>query len=414
MIVEPDHAGGDAKMNRMEERYDILVEELKEDGIDLDLVFEEMKKLRFELPSWGFSDAGTRFAVFHEEGSAQNVFQRVEDAGYVNKVTGLCPTVALHIPWDKVDDWKELVEFAEEKGVKIGAINPNLFQDPDYKYGSLAHPNPSVRRKAISHVLECVDIAKEVGSDAISLWLADGTDYPGQDDLRLRKERLEESLKEIYDHMRDDMYLLIEYKYFEPAFYHTDIHDWGMAYLLSSKLGERALVLVDLGHHPQSANIEQIIAILLSERKLGGFHFNNRKYADDDLTIGSINPYEVFLIFKELVSAMRDEKLRDFAMKVRYMFDQAHITKPKIEAMIQSVETAFELFVKAMIVNYDKLREHQGKMDVTMAEETLKKAFMTDVKPLIWKFKVEMGLPPDPLEYYRKDGYLERIRKERG
>ena len=221
-------------------------------------------------------------------------------------------------------------------------------------------------------------------------------------------------MKEIYDHMRDDMYLLIEYKYFEPAFYHTDIHDWGMAYLLSSKLGERALVLVDLGHHPQSANIEQIIAILLSERKLGGFHFNNRKYADDDLTIGSINPYEVFLIFKELVSAMRDEKLRDFAMKVRYMFDQAHITKPKIEAMIQSVETAFELFVKAMIVNYDKLREHQGKMDVTMAEETLKKAFMTDVKPLIWKFKVEMGLPPDPLEYYRKDGYLERIRKERG
>ncbi|KUK22313.1 MAG: Sugar isomerase, partial [Thermotoga petrophila] len=291
--------------------------------MNMEKIFEELDELMFELPSWAFSDAGTRFAVFHEEGAARNVFERIEDAALVHRLTGCCPSVALHIPWDKVENWEELREFAEEKGLKIGAINPNLFQDPDYKYGSLTNPSEKIRKKAIAHVMECVDIAEKTGSKVISLWLADGTDYPGQDDFRSRKKRLEESLRYIYENMPADMYLLIEYKFFEPAFYHTDIPDWGMSYLLSEKLGERALVLVDLGHHPQGTNIEYIVATLLSEKKLGGFHLNNRKYADDDLTIASINPYEVFLIFKEIVFAWRDPELSDSAKKVVLMFDQA-------------------------------------------------------------------------------------------
>ncbi|AIY88975.1 L-rhamnose isomerase [Thermotoga sp. Cell2] len=379
----------------------------------MEKIFEELDELMFELPSWAFSDAGTRFAVFHEEGAARNVFERIEDAALVHRLTGCCPSVALHIPWDKVENWEELREFAEEKGLKIGAINPNLFQDPDYKYGSLTNPSEKIRKKAIAHVMECVDIAEKTGSKVISLWLADGTDYPGQDDFRSRKKRLEESLRYIYENMPADMYLLIEYKFFEPAFYHTDIPDWGMSYLLSEKLGERALVLVDLGHHPQGTNIEYIVATLLSEKKLGGFHLNNRKYADDDLTIASINPYEVFLIFKEIVFAWRDPELSDSAKKVVLMFDQAHITKPKILATVQSVVMAQELFAKALLIDENRLREAQKKCDVVEAEEALMDAFRTDVRPLLREYRRRKNLPEDPIKVFREGNYMEKRRRER-
>ncbi|AIY87250.1 MULTISPECIES: L-rhamnose isomerase [unclassified Thermotoga] len=376
-------------------------------------IFKELDELKFELPSWAFSDAGTRFAVFHEEGAARNVFERIEDAALVHRLTGCCPSVALHIPWDEVENWEELKEFAEEKGLKIGAINPNLFQDPDYKYGSLTNPSEKIRKKAIAHVMECVNIAEKTGSKVISLWLADGTDYPGQDDFRSRKKRLEESLRYIYENMPADMYLLIEYKFFEPAFYHTDIPDWGMSYLLSEKLGERALVLVDLGHHPQGTNIEYIVATLLSEKKLGGFHLNNRKYADDDLTIASINPYEVFLIFKEIVFAWRDPELSDSAKKVVLMFDQAHITKPKILATVQSVVMAQELFAKALLIDENRLREAQKKCDVVEAEEALMDAFRTDVRPLLREYRRRKNLPEDPIKVFREGNYMEKRRRER-
>nr|WP_208853759.1 L-rhamnose isomerase [Thermotoga petrophila] len=381
--------------------------------MDMEKIFRELDELKFELPSWAFSDAGTRFAVFHEEGAARNVFERIEDAALVHELTGCCPSVALHIPWDRVENWEELKEFAKEKGLRIGAINPNLFQDPDYKYGSLTNPSEKIRKKAIAHVMECVDIAVKTGSKVISLWLADGTDYPGQDDFRSRKKRLEESLKYIYDNMPEDMYLFIEYKFFEPAFYHTDIPDWGTSYLLAEKLGERALVLVDLGHHAQGTNIEYIVATLLSERKLGGFHLNNRKYADDDLTIASINPYEVFLIFKEIVFAWRDPELSDFSKKVVFMFDQAHITKPKILATVQSVVMAQELFAKALLIDENRLREAQKKCDVVEAEEALMDAFRTDVRPLLREYRKRKNLPEDPIKVFREGNYMEKRRRER-
>lgn len=381
--------------------------------MDMEKIFRELDELKFELPSWAFSDAGTRFAVFHEEGAACNVFERIEDAALVHELTGCCPSVALHIPWDRVENWEELKEFAKEKGLRIGAINPNLFQDPDYKYGSLTNPSEKIRKKAIAHVMECVDIAVKTDSKVISLWLADGTDYPGQDDFRSRKKRLEESLKYIYDNMPEDMYLFIEYKFFEPAFYHTDIPDWGTSYLLAEKLGERALVLVDLGHHAQGTNIEYIVATLLSERKLGGFHLNNRKYADDDLTIASINPYEVFLIFKEIVFAWRDPELSDFAKKVVLMFDQAHITKPKILATVQSVVMAQELFAKALLIDENRLREAQKKCDVVEAEEALMDAFRTDVRPLLREYRRRKNLPEDPIKVFREGNYMEKRRRER-
>lgn len=392
-----------------EKRYEFLRKTLEEDGINVDEVEKRLKNFKVETPSWGYGDSGTRFAVFKQKGAARNVKEKLQDAAMVHKLTGICPTVALHIPWDMYDDWEELLRYAESLGVKPGAINPNLFQDKDYKLGSLTHPDERVRKKAIKHILECIDIAEKLGSRDISLWLADGTNHPGQDDFRDRKHRLEESLREVYSHLKPHMRLLIEYKFFEPAFYHTDIPDWGMAFLLSKKLGDKAFVLVDLGHHPLGTNIEQIVSILLDEGKLGGFHFNNKKYADDDLTTGSINPYELFLIFNELVSAEED----GLKMNIAYMIDESHNLKNKIEEMIQSVENIFKTYAKALIVNRKLLRKYQKEQDIVMAENTLVKAFDTDVMPLIYKVREEMGIPLDPLRAFRESGYMDRIIKER-
>lgn len=397
-------------MENFKKSYELLKDSLEKRGISIEEVEEKLRSQKIETPSWGYSDSGTRFYVFKQKGAAKSVKEKLQDAAEVHKLTGICPTVALHIPWDMTDNWDELLEYAISLGVRPGAINPNLFQDDDYKFGSICSPDKNTREKAISHILECIEIAKKLNSRDISLWISDGTNHPGQDNIRERKYRLEESLKEVYKHLDNNMRLLIEYKFFEPAFYVTDVGDWGMAYLLSAKLGSKAMVLVDLGHHPLGTNIEQIVAYLIDEGKLGGFHFNNKKYADDDLTVGSINPYELFLIYNELVDAEKS----GLKLDVAYMIDQSHNIKPKIEEMIQSVENIQKAYAKALIVDRKSLKKYQEEKDVVKAEKVLVEAFETDVMPLIYKVREELGVPLDPLETFRKSGYMEKIQKERG
>jgi len=392
------------------EAYRILADRLTAKGIDVEAVKRALKAQRVETPSWGYADSGTRFKVFRQAGAARTPFEKIADAATVHRFTGIAPSVALHIPWDKVEDYEELRAYAESLGVSLGAINPNLFQEDAYKLGSLCHPNAAVRRQALEHILECIEIAQTVGSTIISLWLADGTNYPGQDSFRGRKHRLEEALHEAYAAMPAPMRLLIEYKFFEPAFYHTDLSDWGTALLMAQKLGDRAQVLVDLGHHPLGTNIEQIVAYLIDEGKLGGFHFNNKKYADDDLVVGSINPYELFLIFNELVAGEMDPAVK---MDVAYMIDESLNLKPKVEGMIQSVLNVQLAYAQALIVDRPALAAAQAEGDIVRAEEVLLDAYRTDVRPLLAVVREEMGLHPDPLAAYRTSGYYEKICAER-
>jgi len=376
-------------------------------NIDRKLIKKLLKEQKIETPSWGYSDSGTRFHVFKQKSAARNIRERLKDAAQVQKFTGICPTVALHIPWDKVDNWEDIKEFTAELGLKIGAINPNLFEDDDYMLGSICSPYPEVRKKAINHIKECIQIAYMLGSDIISLWVPDGTNYPGQDNFIERKHRMEQALGEVYSALGEGKRLLLEYKFFEPAFYHTDIFDWGSSYVLCKKLGEKAQVLVDLGHHPKGTNIEHIVAFLLDEGKLGGFHFNNKKYADDDLVVGSINPYELFLIYHELVSASLCESTVETSQRVTYMIDQSHNIKNKIEATIQSVINIQEAYAKALLVDRELLYNLQKEGRVLDAEECVKDAFRTDVRPLLKEVREEMGIDPDPLSAFRKSGYLE-------
>ena len=371
---------------------------------------EKIKNFKVEIPSWGFSDSGTRFKVFHIPGAAKNIFERIEDAEQVQKYTKAVSAVAIHIPWDKVDDWKHLKKFAEDKELKIGAVNPNLFQDEDYKFGSLTNLDEKKRSKAIDHVLECIEVMKYVDSKILSLWLPDGTDYPGQGDFAKRQELLIDSLKKIYSALEKDMTLLIEYKFFEPAFYHTDTADWGIAYALSKDLGDKAKVIIDLGHHAQGTNIEYIVSILSSRGKLGGFHFNSRKYADDDLTVGSVNLYELFLIFVEL------NKFFDLSSdkKPALVIDQSAAMKPKIQAMIQSVEALQIAYLKSLLVDVKSLKEAQLKNDIVMAEEIIKDAFLTDVRSILKEAREEMGLDPDALNAFRQSDYESIVAKKRG
>lgn len=380
----------------------------------VEMIKTKLRALQIETPSWAYGNSGTRFKVFAWPGAARNVWEKIADAAMVHRLTGVCPSVALHIPWDRVDDWQLLRDYAASLGVRIGTINPNLFQDNQYRLGSLCHPDPDVRRRAIDHVLECIDIAQQVGSSTISLWLADGTNYPGQDDFRGRKQRLITSLQEIYRYLPDGMRLLIEYKFFEPAFYHTDVPDWGTAYLLVKHLGPKAQVLVDLGHHPQGTNVEHLVALLLDEGKLGGFHFNNRKYADDDLIVGSINPFELFLIFNELVTAEADPRTAETTRQVAYMIDQSHNIEPKIEAMIQSVVNIQIAYAKALLVDRAQLRAAQEAGEVLQAHRILMEAYETDVRSLLAAVRVDMGLNPDPIAAFRRSGYAERVARERG
>ncbi|MGB6838634.1 MAG: L-rhamnose isomerase [Dehalococcoidia bacterium] len=386
----------------------MLAARLADRGLDIEGVKSALKAQCIETPSWGYGDSGTRFKTFPWPGAARDVRERLADAAMVHRLTGICPSLALHIPWDKVDDWAELRAHAESLGLRIGAINPNLFQDDAYRLGSVCHPDPAVRRQAVEHILECVEIARATGSTLLSLWFADGTNYPGQDSIRQRKQRLLDSLRQVYAAMLAGMRMLIEYKFFEPAFYHTDIDDWGIAYALATKLGPQAQVLVDTGHHPQGTNIEHIVAFLLDEGRLGGFHFNARKYADDDLIVGTVNPFELFLIYNELVAA--GETARDVA----YMIDQSHNIEPKIEAMVQSVLNVQAAYARALIVDRKDLAERQAAGDVLGAHRALTDAFETDVRPLLAQVRLEMGLDADPLAALRASGYEQKVAAERG
>jgi L-rhamnose isomerase/sugar isomerase len=383
-----------------------------ERGIDVKAALNELDDLRVETPSWGYGDSGTRFKVFQKTGVPRNPYEKLEDAAEVNRLTGLCPSVALHIPWDKVDSWDRLLEHASSLGLRLGAINPNVFQDDEYMLGSVCHHDSAVRRKATDHILECVQIMRETGSEILSLWFADGTNYPGQADLRKRKRWMEESLREVYAAMDSGMRMLIEYKFFEPAFYHTDLADWGMALQLAQKLGPQAEVLVDTGHHAPGTNVEHIVAYLLDEERIGGFHFNARKYADDDLIVGSINPYELFLIFFQILSAKRDSSqpgVQKTARRIAYMIDQSHSIEPKIPAMLRSVLNVQTQYAKALLVNWDELEQAQTRGDVLGAEAAVREAFEQDVTPLLQAFREKRGLPLDPMKTFLESGYTEKI-----
>lgn len=390
--------------------YKLWEQRMIDRGVDIAKVRQAIKNFRCELPSWGFGDSGTRFQVFKKPGAAGTLEEKLQDAAQVNRYTGVTPTVAVHIPWDKCDDYEAIKKYAENLGVSIGAVNPNLFQDDDYMLGSLCNADASIRQKALDHMFECVDIMKKTGSKDLSLWLADGTNYPGQASFRERKHRLEDSLCQVEKAMPDGTRLLIEYKGFEPAFYATDLQDWGMSFTMAQKLGEKAQVLVDIGHHALGTNVEQIVSILLDEGKLGGFHFNNRKYADDDLIVGSIQPYELFLIFYELIAAERDAATAACAKNVAYMIDQSHAIEPKIPAMIRSVLNIQTAQAKALLVNSERLTKFQHANDVMAAENEIRSAYEIDVTPLLESVREEMGLAPDPMAAYLASGYYDTIK----
>src|SRR5690242_15843038 len=376
-------------------------------------VFRALDSLKIEIPSWGFANTGTRFGKFIQPAAATCIEEKFSDAGEVHRLTGSCPAMALHVQWDVpngVRDVAKLQKLSEKYGVRCGSINPNVFQDQEYKYGSLGNPDPEIRRKALDHILECVAIADALGSRDIAPWFADGSNYPGTQSIRRRIEWFEEGLKEVHGALHPGQRLLIEYKPFEPAFYHTDVADWGMALLLAKKAGPQALVLVDTGHHYQSQNIEQIVAWLLHQDMLGGFHFNDRRYADDDLTLGSIDPYQVFRIFHEILFFEWEEGRR---ADIAYMIDQSHNLKGKIEAMIQTVVMAQDLFAKAALVDHERLARLQQSCSLVRAESLLQDAFATDVRPAIREWRASKGLPQDPLDAFRQSGYLERISLER-
>ncbi len=390
--------------------FGAMAEEWGAKGIDLREIGRKAMALRIETPSWAYANCGTRFGVVKDPAAPRDAYEKVADAAQVHAFTGITPAVAVHVLWDRVPDWADLQRHAVSKGIRIGAINPNLFTEPQYKFGSICNADAKIRRAAVDNMKECVEIGKAVGSNVLSLWFADGTNYPGQGDFRRRKGWMEEALADVYAVLPKSMRMLIEYKFFEPAFYHTDIADWGIAHVLSRKLGERAQVLIDLGHHAHGTNIPWIVSTLITEGKLGGFHFNDRKYADDDLTTGCMNPYELFLIFNELVAGMEDPSLRtDFA----FMIDEMPVIKPRIESMIQSAINLQEAYAKALLVDRARLAEAQDGNRIIDAEEVIRAAWTADVKPILAVARAGKGLDPDALGAFRKSGYYRKILEER-
>jgi L-rhamnose isomerase/sugar isomerase len=378
-----------------------------------EIVHRALDRFQIELPSWGFANTGTRFGKFQQAAAASTTREKFSDAGEVHRWTGVCPSVALHVLWDLphgVGDVDEVRALASAHGLRAGAINPNVFQDQIYKHGSLGNPEASTRQAALDHLLDSVEIGKKLNSRDLSLWFADGSNYPGTQNMRQRKHWFEEGLKATHARMDANQRMLIEYKPFEPAFYHTDIGDWGMALEFARSAGPRAKVLVDTGHHYQAQNIEQIVAWLLDIGMLGGFHFNDRRYADDDLTMGSIDPYQAFRIFHEILFYEWETGTR---ADIAYMIDQSHNLKGKIEAMIQTVQTAMELYAKAALVDHEKLAAGQKSCSLVDAENCLKDAFSTDVRPAIQEWAKARGLPADPMDAFRQSGYLERATAER-
>ena len=376
---------------------------------DLSAVKSALKSQEIETPSWAFGNSGTRFKVFAQPGVPRDPFEKLADAAQVHTATGVAPLVSLHIPWDKVDDYTALADHAKALGVRIGMINANTFQDDAYKLGSVAHPDAAVRRKAIDHLLECVDIMDATGSDSLKLWFADGTNYPGQDDIVARQDRLFEALSQVCERLGDNQRMVLEYKLFEPAFYTTDVPDWGTAYAHCLKLGPKAKVVVDTGHHAPGTNIEFIVAFLLREGKLGAFDFNSRFYADDDLMVGAADPFQLFRILHEVAKNGGFDKANDVA----FMLDQCHNIEAKIPAVIRSVMNVQEATAKALLIDLDALRASQQSGDVLGANAVLMDAYNTDVRPLLRDVREEMGLNPDPLAAYRASGYAEKIVAER-
>ncbi|MEV8599493.1 L-rhamnose isomerase [Streptomyces griseoviridis] len=374
---------------------------------ELDAVKAALKTQAVETPSWAYGNSGTRFKVFAQQGVPRDPREKLADAAKVHEFTGAAPTVALHIPWDTVDDYAALAKYAEELGLRLGTINSNTFQDDAYKLGSVCHPDAAVRRKALDHLFACVDVMDATGSKDLKVWLADGTNYPGQDDIRERQDRLAEALSAVYDRLGDDQRLLLEYKLFEPAFYSTDVPDWGTAYAHCLKLGDKAQVVVDTGHHAPGTNIEFIVATLLREGKLGAFDFNSRFYADDDLMAGAADPFQLFRIMYEVVRG------GGFTPDIAFMLDQCHNIEAKIPAIIRSVMNVQEATAKALLVDREALARAQRSGDVLDANAVLMDAYNTDVRPLLAEVREESGLDPDPMAAYRRSGWAERIVAER-
>ena len=373
-----------------------------------------LDRFEIELPSWGFAQTGTRFGKFLDASAAASLEEKLADAGQVHALTGCCPTVAVHVLWDFAADFSDIekaVETASIHGVRIGSINPNLFEDQRYRHGSIASADAGVRALAVEHLVDSVALARRTGSRDVSIWLADGTNYPGSANVRERRRYVVESLQAAHAALDAGQRLLIEYKPFEPAFYHTDLADWGMALLVAKEVGEQAAVLVDTGHHYQGQNIEQIVAWLLDLKRLGGFHFNDRRYADDDLTLGSIDPYQVFRIFNEIHGY---ESEAGNAHDIAYMVDQSHNVKTKVEAMVQTVETAQMLFAKAALVDHERLAAAQRANRIIDAEEILREAFFADVTPILRAWRTRRGLQARPMDALRESGYVEKIIAARG
>jgi L-rhamnose isomerase / sugar isomerase len=370
-----------------------------------------------EIPSWGFANTGTRFGKFLQPSAATTIEEKFADAAQVNALTGVNPTLALHVEWDLpsgISDVARIQELERKYGIRAGSINPNLFQDQAYKYGSICSPDPEVREKATRHMLDCVEIAKRLDARDIAPWISDGSNYPGTQSIRKRIGWMQEAFSRVHAALAPSQRLLIEYKPFEPAFYHTDIADWGMALELARSAGPQACVLVDTGHHYQAQNIEQIVAWLLHTRLLGGFHFNDRRYADDDLTMGSIDPYQVFRIFHEILSYQATDNSNEVPLEIAFMIDQSHNLKGKMEAMVQTVGTAEELFAKAALVDLEKLEVLQDECRLVEAEECFRSAFWTDVRPMVRDWRHSRGLPEDPLLALAESGYVNKISAERG
>jgi L-rhamnose isomerase/sugar isomerase len=376
---------------------------------DLAAAKDALRRQRIELPSWAFGNSGTRFKVFAQPGVPRTPYEKLDDAARVHAHTGVAPSVALHIPWDAVDDYADLAKHAADQGIAIGTINANVFQDDDYRLGSVCNPDPRVRRKALDHLLACVDVMDATGSRDLKLWFADGTNYPGQDSIRARQERLAEALAATYRRLGPNQRLLLEYKLFEPAFYATDVPDWGTALAHCLALGDRALVVVDTGHHAPGTNIEMIVALLLRAGRLGGFDFNSRFYADDDLMVGAADPFQLFRIMHEVVQGGGGEPRAGIA----FMLDQSHNIEPKIPGQIRSVMNVQEATAKALLVDAEALEAAQQAGDVLGANAVLMDAYDTDVRPLLAGLRQEMGLDPDPMAAYARSGYAERVAAER-
>ncbi|MFB6612459.1 L-rhamnose isomerase [Agromyces sp. NPDC056379] len=371
-------------------------------------VLGQLEQQSIELPSWAFGNSGTRFKVFATAGTPRDPFEKIADAAQVQKFTALAPVVALHIPWDKVDDYSALRAHAEEHGVELGTVNSNTFQDDDYKFGALTHEDAGVRRKAIDHHLECIDIMHATGSRDLKIWLAEGSNYPGQADLRGRQDRLHESLQEIYARLGDEQRLVLEYKFFEPAFYHTDVPDWGTSYAQVAALGDKAMVCLDTGHHAPGTNIEFIVMQLLRLGKLGSFDFNSRFYADDDLIVGAADPYQLFRILFEVI---RGGGLNN--PDVAFMLDQCHNVEDKVPGQIRSVLNVQEMTARALLVDTGALRSAQVSGDVLEANRIFMDAFYTDVRPALAEWRESRGLPADPMAAFAASGYLQQIAADR-